>query len=159
MTLQWPCPMDWGLSEKTRKRDKSKIVIEDVNTYFSKMDKKSRKQIRRIPAFNQPDLCIWPHWENENCEQLQNKHSSNEAMDNLPKSYILGHKVTFKIFQGTEIIQSMFSNHSILSSKTSIKKWGNPQMFGNNVFLRNHKSKKKLQQKLENILSLKIIKI
>ena len=50
--------MDWGLSEKTRKRDKSKIVIEDVNTYFSKMDKKSRKQIRRIPAFNQPDLRI-----------------------------------------------------------------------------------------------------
>lgn len=122
--------MDWGLSEKTRKRDKSIIVI-DVNTYFSKMDRKSRKQIRRIPASNQPDLRIWPHWQNENCVQLQNKHSSHEAMDNLPKSYILGHKVTFKTFQGTEIIQSMFSNHSILSSKTSIKELGNSQMFGN----------------------------
>lgn len=58
VTLQWPCPMDWGLSEKTRKRDKSTIVIEDVNTYFSKMDRKSIKQIRRIPASNQPDLRI-----------------------------------------------------------------------------------------------------
>lgn len=58
VTLQWPCPMDWGLSEKTRKRDESTIVIEDVNTYFSQMDRKSIKQIRRIPASNQPDLRI-----------------------------------------------------------------------------------------------------
>ena len=45
----------------------------------------------------------------------RNKHSSYEAMDNLSKSYILGHKITFKTFQRTEIIQSMFSDYSILS--------------------------------------------
>ena len=43
------------------------------------------------------------------------KHSSYEAMDNLSKSHILGHKITFKTFQRNEIIQSMFSNYSILS--------------------------------------------
>lgn len=56
----------------------------------------------------------------EHCIQ-QNKHSY-EAMKNLPKSTVLGHKVAFKIFQRNEIIQSMFSVHSSLRSKTTIGK-------------------------------------
>lgn len=153
MALPCPCPMDWGLSmgKLEREIDKSIIVMEGFNTLFSKTNRKSRKKkLVRIPTSNQPDLHIWVQGQNEHCVQQQNKHSSCEAMDNLPNSTILVHKITFKTFQGIEIIQSMFFDYTRLSSKTTIKKLRkspNIWKWSNGLLKKKkpHKSKKKLQ--------------
>lgn len=148
-------PLSYGLGTfngETRKRNRQ---IHNRNgrlqhTFLKNEQKKQKKKkLVRIPTSNQPDLHIWVQGQNEHCVQQQNKHSSCEAMDNLPNSTILVHKITFKTFQGIEIIQSMFFDYTRLSSKTTIKKLRkspNIWKWSNGLLKKKpHKSKKKLQ--------------